>query len=798
MANETTEIIKIVFEADDAIKKTADLKKQRDALKQTNKDLAKAEGDNTVAIERNNAVIKALDQTIRNNQKQTQLLVQANTAAAGSYEQLLREQQLAEIELKNTAGLLQKNADGTIRFTEAYFAASKRVDDAKQAILLFNSGIGQGAQNVGNYGNTLEGLRGRLAQLRKELETTDVGSQRFRDASDEAANLGLQIGQLEGKLDEFGNREPKNPAKRAFEDTIATAGALTSTLQLSSLAFGENEGAAEKLAQGVQAIAIAQNVANIVKEKGAIIDTLTLKNFRSLTAVQGAYGVVVGASTGALKLFRLALAATGIGLLIVGLGLLIANFDKVKTSVLSAIQPLTDFLGLTSQQERDAAAVTKEYEKQLTAVENLQRAEDIRFDIVLGGLNRQLTIARSLGRDTNEIEKKIAAERERSLREQEKLTNQAIANILKVGINTEQAALKYQELQKVLRETREEILNVTSDETARLNERNLAIAKQAEELRKLREEGSRPLQDIEGRIFRTIDTSKRDKELEKDAQVRLLANLELEEKITAQRLDAIQRRTDLALEFERQYGISEEQLLLEFAQRRDEINGQSFEFFLNLRQRELEEQKRINDELTAIALDFGTKVGDIFADSLAEQGGNIEDFQRRFVLLLLDTLQRQVQLSVAGAISREIGSKGLPGILTGALAAAAIQAAFSIAKSRIGGAPKFASGVIGLDGAGNETSDSIPAYLSRGESVITAKGTRFAQANYPGFLEFLNSKNKFADGVVNFNSGAVPSSVPNVGEQVRAALSGLQIVTKVTDVEKAMSDRNSVRTVGVI
>jgi len=150
MANETTEILRIVFEADEAIKKTADLKKQRDQLKQTNRELQQSEGDNSVAIEKNTAVIKALDQTIRNNEKQTQLLIKANTAAAGSYEQLLREQQLAEIELKNTANLLERNADGTIRFTQAYFDASKRVDDTKQAILLFNGGISQGAQNVGN------------------------------------------------------------------------------------------------------------------------------------------------------------------------------------------------------------------------------------------------------------------------------------------------------------------------------------------------------------------------------------------------------------------------------------------------------------------------------------------------------------------------------------------------------------------------------------------------------------------------------------------------------------------------
>ena len=804
MANETTEILRIVFDADDAIKKTADLKKQRDALKQANKELQKAEGDNSVAIEKNIAAIKALDQTIRNNEKQTQLLIKANTAAAGSYEQLLREQQLAEIELKNTEGLLKRNADGTVQFSQAYFDASKKVDDLKQAVLLFNGGISQGAQNVGNYGNTLEGLRNRLADLQKEIQTTDVGSDRFKEAQDEAGNLTLQIGQLEGKLDEFGNREPKNPAKRAFEDTIATAGALTSAIQITTLAFDENDGVSQKLAQGVQAIAIAQNVANIVKEKGAIIDTLTLKNFRSLTAVQGAYGVVVGTSTGALKLFRLALAATGIGALIAGIGLLVANFDKIKKSVESLIQPFTDFLGLTSQQERDTAAVTAEYEKQLSTVEQLTNQEEIRFDIVIEGLNRQLKIAKSLGKDTNAIEKQIASEREKSLKEQERLTNEAIANIIKIGINTEAAALKYQKLQEVLRETRKEILNVTNDETARLNERSIAISKQAAEINKLREIVSRPLKDIEFKLTTKIDTTARDKQLEEEQIARLRSNQETEDKITLQRAEAINNRIATALEFERQYGIQEEELYAEFARRRDEIQGQSFEFFLNLKAKEIEAQKKAAEEILNIATNFTSQVADLFIDTLTQQGQSLETFAKRFIVLLLDILEKQVTASIISATTASFAQPdsvltfGATGVARAAILTGLIKAAFGVAKSALSVSPKFATGVVGLNGAGNETSDSIPAYLSRGESVITARGTRFAQTNYPGLLEFLNTRNKFADGVVNFSNSPAPSAVPNVGEQVRAALQDLTIVTKVTDIEKSISDRQSVRNVGVI
>jgi len=52
------------------------------------------------------------------------------------------------------------------------------------------------------------------------------------------------------------------------------------------------------------------------------------------TALTTAYATVVGTATGALKIFKLALVATGIGAIIVGLGLLIANFDLVSEAVI--------------------------------------------------------------------------------------------------------------------------------------------------------------------------------------------------------------------------------------------------------------------------------------------------------------------------------------------------------------------------------------------------------------------------------------------------------------------------------
>lgn len=78
--------------------------------------------------------------------------------------------------------------------------------------------------------------------------------------------------------------------------------------------------------------------------------------------------------------------------------------------------------------------------------------------------------------------------------------------------------------------------------------------------------------------------------------------------------------------------------------------------------------------------------------------------------------------------------------------------------------PKFAEGVIGLDGAGNETSDSIDAKLSRGESVMTAKATkRFAPLLAEMELSVGNKPNiqlankRFAVGYIPMGDGGYAS-----------------------------------------
>jgi hypothetical protein len=110
--------------------------------------------------------------------------------------------------------------------------------------------------------------------------------------------------------------------------------------------------------------------------------------------VQKAYALVVGTSTGAMKAFKLALAATGIGLIVIAIGLLIQNFDKVKEAVLKFIPQLkivgdifsnlidgvTDFIGVTSEATRELEKMVNKSEKLLKKNQDFIDTQGDKYD----------------------------------------------------------------------------------------------------------------------------------------------------------------------------------------------------------------------------------------------------------------------------------------------------------------------------------------------------------------------------------------------------------------------------------
>ncbi len=90
----------------------------------------------------------------------------------------------------------------------------------------------------------------------------------------------------------------------------------------------------------------------------------------------------------------------------------------------------------------------------------------------------------------------------------------------------------------------------------------------------------------------------------------------------------------------------------------------------------------------------------------------------------------RIALDTAVSVIKTAASLGYPAAIPG-IAAAIIEGAAQAAIVAATPIPKFKEGVIGLQGKGTGTSDSIHAMLSKGESVMTAEETR----NYRDELE---------------------------------------------------------------
>jgi hypothetical protein len=121
-------------------------------------------------------------------------------------------------------------------------------------------------------------------------------------------------------------------------------------------------------------------------------------------------------------------------------------------------------------------------------------------------------------------------------------------------------------------------------------------------------------------------------------------------------------------------------------------------------------------------------------------------------------------LAVTNVWAQNAGNPILAAILT---ALTVTTTAIQVAKISAAKTPKFFKGKVGIEGPGTTTSDSIPAMISRGESVINAKATnKWKQA-----LEAINN-NQFESYLA---SHFTKLAMPQIPEGLIAGQNGLQI-----------------------
>ncbi len=124
-------------------------------------------------------------------------------------------------------------------------------------------------------------------------------------------------------------------------------------------------------------------------------------------------------------------------------------------------------------------------------------------------------------------------------------------------------------------------------------------------------------------------------------------------------------------------------------------------------------QKIFNEFVGQTLEQFGT---------LAASGkATLADFGNAAAGAAFDAVSKMIPSFVVGILGSSITTLGP---IAGPIIAATLTAGLQLLLASARGALGFKDGVVGLEGPGDERSDSIPAWLSKGESVITAAGTR--------------------------------------------------------------------------
>ena len=187
-----------------------------------------------------------------------------------------------------------------------------------------------------------QSLKSKLKEIQAELAAMETGQKafdpkRFKELSKEAGTLKDAIGDVSARVNVLASDTQKLDAM--ISTATGIAGAFSVAQGAVALFGDENEDLQKALlkVQGTMAILNGLQAVQATLNKDSAFSVTVLG------AAQTAYNAVVGTSTGLMKVFRLALAATGIGAAILLVGALVANWDKLSVSLGNSIKPLKDF-----------------------------------------------------------------------------------------------------------------------------------------------------------------------------------------------------------------------------------------------------------------------------------------------------------------------------------------------------------------------------------------------------------------------------------------------------------------------
>jgi len=234
--------------------------------------------------------------------------------------------------------------------------------------------------NASGAEGSVKSLKAQLKEAQAEVQTLSdkfgATSQAAVDAAKKAASLKDRIGDAKALTDAF-NPDAKF---KAFSSALQGVVGGFSALQGAQALFGsKSEELTKTLAKVQGAMALSQGLNSVLEAKDAFVNLGTVLKTN-----------VVGAFNG----LKAAIGSTGIGLLVIALPILIANFDKIKQVVsnlfpglaklggfiMDLVQNITDFVGITSEAQRATDKLIDSNKKQIEQTDNFLKYNADKYD----------------------------------------------------------------------------------------------------------------------------------------------------------------------------------------------------------------------------------------------------------------------------------------------------------------------------------------------------------------------------------------------------------------------------------
>ena len=237
---------------------------------------------------------------------------------------------------------------------------------AQNLDLNINVNTDQAAKSVGSLKTQLKQAQAEVQALADKFGATSAEA---IEAAKRAADLRDRIGDASALTEAF---NPDAKFKALTSSLAGVAGGFAAVQGAMALFGSESEDLQKTLVKVQSAMALSQGLQAVgesidsFKQLGAVIRTQVVAAFSTL---------------------RGAIIATGYGALVVGIGLLIANFEKVKQvindlfpslgefadKVKLIVQGFTDFIGVTSEAKRNAEALTEATEAYIKSADRIIR-----------------------------------------------------------------------------------------------------------------------------------------------------------------------------------------------------------------------------------------------------------------------------------------------------------------------------------------------------------------------------------------------------------------------------------------